>query len=90
MQTWLTGLNETGYDHFPICMNSLLTYIVIHSHLTYAYSKARPTRLHKLRALRSLSCWFQEKGTDNARAHTKAPAIKKKIKKKKISLLTVQ
>ena len=69
-----------------ICLNSLLTHIVIRSHLTYANSKAGPTRLHKLKALQSWLRWFHDNGTADKllnatsnNTHTQAPAIKRKI-----------
>jgi hypothetical protein len=86
MQILVIGLHETGHDHFHLYEFTVNIYSVIHRHLTYAYSKAGTTRLHKLRALQSWLRWFQDNGTADkqfsARAnktYTKAPAIKKKV-----------
>jgi hypothetical protein len=82
----VTGLHETGHDHFHLSEFTVNTHSVILSHLTYANSKAGPTRLHKLKALLSWLRWFQDNGnTDklfNARSNntqTQAPAIKRKV-----------
>ena len=63
MQLLITGLQETGHDDFHLSEFTVNTYSVIRSHLTYANSKAGPTRLHILKALESWLRCFQDNGT---------------------------